>query len=22
MDLAFYYWHLANHRAPFLWRFH
>ena len=22
MDLAFYYWHLANHRTPFLWRFH
>jgi sterol desaturase/sphingolipid hydroxylase (fatty acid hydroxylase superfamily) len=22
MDLAFYYWHLANHRAPLLWRFH
>lgn len=22
MDLAFYYWRLANHRAPFLWRFH
>jgi sterol desaturase/sphingolipid hydroxylase (fatty acid hydroxylase superfamily) len=22
MDLAFYYWHLANHKAPFLWRFH
>jgi sterol desaturase/sphingolipid hydroxylase (fatty acid hydroxylase superfamily) len=22
MDLGFYYWHLANHRAPFLWRFH
>src|SRR5438105_12644340 len=22
MDLAFYYWHLANHRAPFLSRFH
>jgi sterol desaturase/sphingolipid hydroxylase (fatty acid hydroxylase superfamily) len=22
MDLAFYYWHLANHRVPFLWRFH
>jgi sterol desaturase/sphingolipid hydroxylase (fatty acid hydroxylase superfamily) len=22
MDLAFYYWHLANHRLPFLWRFH
>ena len=22
MDLAFYYWHLANHRMPFLWRFH
>ncbi len=21
MDLAFYYWHLANHRVPFLWRF-
>jgi sterol desaturase/sphingolipid hydroxylase (fatty acid hydroxylase superfamily) len=22
MDLAFYYWHIANHRIPFLWRFH
>jgi len=22
MDLGFYYWHLANHRIPFLWRFH
>jgi sterol desaturase/sphingolipid hydroxylase (fatty acid hydroxylase superfamily) len=22
MDLAFYYWHVANHRLPFLWRFH
>jgi sterol desaturase/sphingolipid hydroxylase (fatty acid hydroxylase superfamily) len=22
MDLAWYYWHLANHRVPFLWRFH
>lgn len=22
MDLAFYYWHLANHHVPFLWRFH
>jgi len=22
MDLMFYYWHLANHRVPFLWRFH
>jgi len=22
MDLAFYYWHVANHRIPFLWRFH
>jgi sterol desaturase/sphingolipid hydroxylase (fatty acid hydroxylase superfamily) len=22
IDLAFYYWHLANHRVPFLWRFH
>jgi sterol desaturase/sphingolipid hydroxylase (fatty acid hydroxylase superfamily) len=22
MDLSFYYWHLANHRVPFLWRFH
>ena len=22
MDLAFYYWHLANHRISFLWRFH
>lgn len=22
MDLAFYYWHLLNHRVPLLWRFH
>ncbi len=22
MDLSFYYWHMANHRIPFLWRFH
>src|SRR5437773_2235063 len=22
MDLAWYYWHLANHRVPVLWRFH
>jgi len=22
MDLAWYYWHLANHRVPLLWRFH
>jgi sterol desaturase/sphingolipid hydroxylase (fatty acid hydroxylase superfamily) len=22
MDLAFYYWHVANHRVAFLWRFH
>lgn len=22
MDLSFYYWHMANHRLPFLWRFH
>jgi sterol desaturase/sphingolipid hydroxylase (fatty acid hydroxylase superfamily) len=22
MDLTFYWWHLANHRIPFLWRFH
>jgi sterol desaturase/sphingolipid hydroxylase (fatty acid hydroxylase superfamily) len=22
MDLAFYYWHIVNHRVPFLWRFH
>jgi sterol desaturase/sphingolipid hydroxylase (fatty acid hydroxylase superfamily) len=22
MDLTFYYWHLANHRVPVLWRFH
>jgi len=22
MDLAVYYWHVANHRVPFLWRFH
>jgi len=22
MDLAFYYWHLLNHKVSFLWRFH
>ncbi len=22
MDLAFYYWHLLNHKVPLLWRFH
>lgn len=22
MDLSFYYWHVANHRLPLLWRFH
>jgi sterol desaturase/sphingolipid hydroxylase (fatty acid hydroxylase superfamily) len=22
MDLSFYYWHRANHKLPFLWRFH
>jgi sterol desaturase/sphingolipid hydroxylase (fatty acid hydroxylase superfamily) len=22
MDLTFYYWHLANHKLPVLWRFH
>jgi sterol desaturase/sphingolipid hydroxylase (fatty acid hydroxylase superfamily) len=22
MDLFFYWWHRANHRIPFLWRFH
>src|SRR5436305_13529206 len=22
MDLTFYYWHMANHRLPWLWRFH
>jgi sterol desaturase/sphingolipid hydroxylase (fatty acid hydroxylase superfamily) len=22
LDLSFYYWHVANHRSPFLWRFH
>jgi sterol desaturase/sphingolipid hydroxylase (fatty acid hydroxylase superfamily) len=22
LDLAFYYWHLANHLVPVLWRFH
>jgi sterol desaturase/sphingolipid hydroxylase (fatty acid hydroxylase superfamily) len=22
MDLSFYAWHLANHKVPFLWRFH
>src|SRR5437867_3828214 len=21
MDLSFYYWHLANHKVPLLWRF-
>src|SRR5262249_9715555 len=21
-DLSFYWWHVANHRVPFLWRFH
>ena len=21
-DLSFYYWHVLNHRVPFLWRFH
>lgn len=22
LDLSFYYWHVANHRLPLLWRFH
>src|SRR5688572_24491412 len=22
MDLSFYWWHVANHRVPLLWRFH
>lgn len=22
LDLSFYYWHVANHRVPVLWRFH
>jgi sterol desaturase/sphingolipid hydroxylase (fatty acid hydroxylase superfamily) len=22
MDLTFYYWHIANHRVPWLWRLH
>jgi sterol desaturase/sphingolipid hydroxylase (fatty acid hydroxylase superfamily) len=22
MDVTFYWWHVANHRVPFLWRFH
>src|SRR5688572_30232920 len=22
LDLTFYYWHLANHKIAFLWRFH
>ncbi len=22
MDLAFYYWHVLNHKVPLLWRFH
>jgi len=22
LDLTFYYWHLANHKIPLLWRFH
>src|SRR5688572_7238870 len=22
LDLTFYYWHVANHRIRFLWRFH
>jgi sterol desaturase/sphingolipid hydroxylase (fatty acid hydroxylase superfamily) len=22
MDLSFYYWHMANHKMPFLWSFH
>jgi sterol desaturase/sphingolipid hydroxylase (fatty acid hydroxylase superfamily) len=22
LDLSFYYWHIANHKIPWLWRFH
>ncbi len=22
LDISFYYWHVLNHRVPFLWRFH
>ncbi|MEP6664308.1 MAG: sterol desaturase family protein, partial [Verrucomicrobiota bacterium] len=22
LDLSFYYWHLLNHKIPWLWRFH
>src|SRR5437773_8155677 len=22
LDLSFYYWHVANHKIPLLWRFH
>lgn len=22
LDLSFYYWHMANHKIPWLWRFH
>ena len=22
LDLTFYYWHIANHKIPWLWRFH
>lgn len=22
LDLSFYYWHVINHKVPFLWRFH
>ncbi|KTD64447.1 sterol desaturase family protein [Legionella spiritensis] len=22
LDLSFYYWHITNHKIPFLWRFH
>src|SRR5262249_59759696 len=22
LDLSFYYWHVANHKVPLLWRFH
>src|SRR5687768_11480719 len=22
LDLSFYYWHILNHKIPFLWRFH
>ena len=22
LDLSFFYWHIANHKIPFLWRFH